>query len=200
MDDDTHTSDQITISIRKAYCIAFLLLVPMILLFGIPYFLIWNEKINRYLHLLIFNIKSDWSSIFLYLGALRNLLLFSLVVIAGAVLHELLHGIVWIIYLRKGFGVLKFGITSTDMSPYVHCTELLPVWVYRAGIVLPGIVLGIIPVLVGTITGKGIIFITGFFFTWAASGDFIIFWLIRHLEKNKKVLDHPELIGCIIYE
>ncbi len=200
MNDLTGKQAEITISISKVYRIASILLVPLLLLLAVPYILIWENNLTTYLDVILHRFHTDWSSLFLYLELLRKILLFSLLGIAGAIIHELLHAVVWLVYLHKGFRILKFGIMSPDMSPYVHCKEPLPVWVYRIGIVLPALVLGILPAVAGIVTGIGLLFLFGFFFTWTASGDLIVLWMIRHLNPQTMVKDHPVQVGCIIME
>ena len=44
------------------------------------------------------------------------------------------------------------------------------------------------------------LFVFGFFFTFAAGGDFLILWLLRKEKDTYMVQDHPKKIGCIIQE
>ena len=87
-----------------------------------------------------------------------------------------------------------------ELAPYAHCKEPLPVYGYRIGILLPGIILGILPAVYGIVTGSFGYLFYGILFTWAASGDFIMFWWIRRLDPKSRVMDHPEKLGCILFE
>ncbi len=69
---------------------------------------------------------------------------------------------------------------------------------YRFGSVLPAIVLGFIPSIIAIVLGNLGLMIFGFLFTFAASGDFLILWLLRKEKSNVLVVDHPEKVGCII--
>ncbi len=40
----------------------------------------------------------------------------------------------------------------------------------------------------------------GVFFTLAASGDFLVLWLIRDLERATWIIDHTSRCGCAIVE
>jgi len=40
----------------------------------------------------------------------------------------------------------------------------------------------------------------GFLYTVAASGDFLILWLIRNIKPNTHVEDHPTNAGCYVIE
>ncbi|UCH13908.1 MAG: DUF3267 domain-containing protein [Bacteroidales bacterium] len=189
---------EITLSVAKTYLYSLYLLIPLIIFLCIPYFVIWGADLINYWSVTIARYKSNFIlSGFLY-GIFRYLFWIIMILISGILMHELLHGFIWVFFTKKGFRSLSFGIMKPDLAPYIHCSEPLPVNAYRTGIIMPGIILGIFPSIIGIITGNFKIFIFGFFFTWAASGDFIMLWLIRHLKSPVMVQDHPELVGCLI--
>ncbi|HJX70350.1 MAG TPA: DUF3267 domain-containing protein [Bacteroidales bacterium] len=187
-----------TVSIRRIYLLSLFVLLVIIVLFVLPYAFIRGEPFISYFRYYISERKYQWDSVFFYLLVLRDLFGISLLIIIGAALHELLHGIFWIFFTKKGIKSLKFGFSESDFSPYIHCTEPIPVWIYRIGIILPGLILGIIPAVLAIFTGKLWLLMFGSFFSWAASGDFIIFYMIRNLKNNVLVQDHPERVGCYI--
>ena len=189
---------EITLSVSKTYLYSLYLLVPIIIFFFIPYIVIWGADLINYWSAKIIQLKSNFIlSNFIYY-IFRYLFWILMILISGILMHEMLHGFVWIFFTKKGFGSLSFGIMKPDLAPYIHCNEPLPVNAYRTGIIMPGIVLGIFPLIIGIITGNFKIFIFGFFFTWAASGDFIVLWLIKHLKAPVMVQDHPKLVGCLV--
>jgi hypothetical protein len=198
MDKQKGYAGEITLSVRKTYLYSLYLLIPIIILFCIPYTMIWGDDLIEYWKLKINLLKGNFILLNFVYNIFGYLFWTVIILIAGIFMHELLHGVVWIFFAEKGFRSLSFGIMKPDFAPYIHCRDPLPVNAYRAGIVMPGVILGIIPLLAGLITGGFKIFIFGFFFTWAASGDFIILWMIRHLRADEFVQDHPELVGCII--
>jgi hypothetical protein len=69
---------------------------------------------------------------------------------------------------------------------------------YRWGAVMPGIITGFLPALVGLLTGSPAVFLIGLFFVFAAGGDLLILWLIRKVEKSALVEDHPTRAGCYV--
>jgi len=86
------------------------------------------------------------------------------------------------------------------LTPYCHCTEPLLIKPYRIGSVLPAFVLGLFPSIVAVASGNIWLMVFGFFFTFAAGGDFLILWLLRHEKSTVFVQDHPDKIGCVILQ
>jgi hypothetical protein len=76
------------------------------------------------------------------------------VLIAGLILHELIHGVTWKLAGRKPWSAIRFGIDRRTFSPYAHCAEPLPAGVYRLGTLLPGVLTGLVPALAGLVAGK----------------------------------------------
>lgn len=187
-----------TVSVIRIYTLSLLIIIPVGILIVFPYLLVWGNHLTYYIHAIFSTTKINLGNLFFYINILRDIFIVTLFFLVGAVLHELLHAIFWIFYTKKGIKSVKFGFTKADFSPYIHCIEPLPVWVYRIGIILPGLILGLFPAVISIITGNFKLMLFGVFFLWAASGDFIVFWLIRNLERNKLVQDHPEKVGCIV--
>lgn len=127
---------------------------------------------------------------------ISGMLIFTL----GIVLHELIHGIAWIWASGlRNFKYIKFGILKASLTPYCHCTEPMKRNPYITGAVMPAIILGIIPLLIGLIYGNIPIFLFGYFFTLAAIGDFVmIYYLVRYVDENSNIQDHPSKIGFIV--
>lgn len=117
----------------------------------------------------------------------------------GIVLHELIHGITWMTASQLPFKQMKFGFQLKTLTPYAHCTVPIKKTAYVIGTMMPAVVLGFIPFLYSLYSGNGWILIFGILFTFAAVGDFLIVWLIRSVEWNALVEDHPEHAGCYVY-
>jgi len=176
----------------EANLYSLIFLIPLILLIAVPYYYIWPEQFSR-------------ASIRSYLDAREmmsfiDLLIVGLVIFAGIVLHELLHGLTWSFYAKKRWKSIKFGVMWKFLTPYCHCKEPLQLYPYRLGSIMPAIVLGLIPSLIALIFGHVGLMVFGFFFTFAAGGDFLILWLLRHEKSTVFVQDHPDKIGCIVLE
>lgn len=120
--------------------------------------------------------------------------------IAGIVVHEMLHALTCVYLGNKPWRAIQFGIVWKALAPYAHLTEPVEVRAYRWGVAIPGIVLGLVPSLVGILTGIGAIMLFGLIFTLAAAGDALILWVTRSVEAGKLVEDHPSRAGCYVIE
>lgn len=169
--------EKLTISVVKANLFGVLMIIPAAIIFGYPYYLIWNKLES--------NIISGW------------ILLLTLV--TGIIGHELLHGITWAWYAPKGIRSIRFGMMWKMLTPYCHCKEPLTVRSYIIGALMPGIVLGIVPGVLAIITGSAELLIFAVVFTIAATGDIMTVNLLRHEHKDTLVQDHPSEAGCIVY-
>jgi hypothetical protein len=118
--------------------------------------------------------------------------------VPGIVVHELLHAAGWMWTGKLAREAIRFGVQWKTLTPYAHCTLPLPVSAYRAGTLLPGLVLGIVPGLLGALLGNFFLVALGFVFTAAAGGDFLILWLLRGVSPEAMIEDHPSKAGCYV--
>lgn len=163
-------------SMVRANVYVLLVTIPLAAALFVPFWLIWGH----------FN-GADWS-----------LLAAAGIFLGGVVVHELLHGIAWMIAGRKPLETVKFGFQLKTLTPYAHCTEPLDVTAYRIGAIVPGIVLGIIPAIAALVIGHAGWLVFGFLFTLAAGGDALILWVLRDVPREALVEDHPEKAGCYV--
>ncbi|MCE5178256.1 MAG: DUF3267 domain-containing protein [Porphyromonadaceae bacterium] len=82
---------------------------------------------------------------------------------------------------------------------YCHCTEPLKLRHYVVGALMPAFILGLIPTVVSLFNGNLMFLILGVFFISAASGDFMVVWILRKESPDNFVQDHPSEAGCYIY-
>jgi hypothetical protein len=134
-----------------------------------------------------------------YTRIMQSIFWFLLAVIIGVVIHEYIHKIGWAVFGKKPFSVIKFGFQWKTLTPYAHCTEPMEVNGYRWGAILPGLLLGVLPILIAILNGNGTLFIYGLLFLFAAGGDFLILWLIRNVKTGTEVEDHPTRAGCYVF-
>lgn len=179
-----YTQREITVSFGEANIKALVFIIPVIIIFGLPFVLLWRD------------INKPGSM----LPTFRPSLLFFFFFVAGIILHELIHGIFWSFYLKNGFKSIKFGMVWKYITPYCHSKEPMKTRHYIIGGIMPAILLGFIPAIIALITGDFGLLVYGIIFTIAAGGDFLIIWMLRKEDKNGYVLDHPSKVGCIIYD
>lgn len=184
MDLGSYNKKEITLGVGKANLYSLSFLIPILIVFLIPFLLVWHASLG----------VDD------YLSLIKEKLFFVFgLLIAGIFLHEAIHGLTWAIFCKNGFKSIKFGIIWKAITPYCHCKEVLPIWHYRLGTIMPGFILGFIPALIGIISGSIFALLFGIVFSVAAGGDFIFIWLLRKEAANRYVEDHPDKIGCILY-
>ena len=122
---------------------------------------------------------------------------FLFILLGGIIMHELLHGVTWGFFASNGLKSIRFGVKWKYLTPYCHCKEPLKVKHYKLGGAMPLIVMGIIPSIIGLIIGDGGVLSFGIFFTWVAGGDIITLYMLRKLDNNIYVSDHPAKMGFI---
>ncbi len=139
--------EKLIINIVWANVFGILILIPIVLLFGLPYFMVWgNDFTIESLKVFINGLTPSLVAIYIALALL--------IMIIGIVIHELIHGVLWANYAKKGFKSIKFGIIMKMLTPYCHCKEPLKVKHYIVGAIMPAIILGIIPAIISIIIGN----------------------------------------------
>jgi hypothetical protein len=181
---ENYHKEEFAVSFLKANLFSILLLIPIILLFELPYFLIWGNNFTEHFRT--------------YLTFPQMMLALIVCLVLGIIAHELIHGIVFAKYAKNGFKSIKFGIAK--FTPYCHCKEPLLLKHYLIGGLMPTIILGIIPFIISIITGSVELNLFGFIFTLSGAGDLLIFWLLRKENKNSWIEDQPDKCGCYIYK
>jgi len=188
---ENYQKDKLTINVVKVNIYAILMLIPIVVIYGLLYYLIWH---NDFSFANSKNFMHDLNS-----EIIGDLLLIFMVLILGIAAHELIHGITWARFAEKGFKSIKFGVLWKMLTPYCHCKEPLLVKHYIMGTIMPGIILGFIPSILAIIIGHFGLFVFGLFFTVAAGGDFMMINILRKESMNNFVQDHPTKVGCYIY-
>ncbi len=183
-----------TINLLKANVFAIIIMVPITLVYLIPFYFIWNETIT------IANLKTNLKSIDFTNNSLSSVSITFIVLVIGIIIHELIHGISWSIYATKGFTSIKFGVLWKMLTPYCHCKEPLTVNAYIIGAVMPAIILGFIPAIIAMFIGNVLIIFFALIFTIVAVGDFMIINLIRKEPKDSLILDHPSEAGYFVLQ
>lgn len=168
-----------TMGLGKTNLIALLLMIPILIILLSPFIWIWSYE--------SFEVS-------------RRIFIFYLLplILVGIIVHELLHGISWAFYSPKGIRSIKFGFNWKFLTPYCHCKEPLKVQHYRIGVAMPLLILGIIPSVIAIVIGHGALLTFGIIFSWAAGGDIIALFMLRKIDNDIYVSDHPEKMGFYI--
>ena len=120
--------------------------------------------------------------------------------VAGIVAHELIHGITWACFAKHGFRSIRFGVMWAMLTPYCHCKEPLTMQHYRIGGLMPLIILGLLPLLLAYPLKSVPLLQWGIIFVTSAAGDILMIWKLRKEPASLLVQDHPKEAGCIIFE
>jgi hypothetical protein len=169
----------LSVSMIRANILVMFISIPVVILQFAVFLMLHGTK----------TLEPTWNSIILLV-----------VVMLGIVIHELIHGVSWMIFGRKPLSAIKFGFQWKTFTPYAHLKEPVEVNAYRLGAFLPGFILGILTYLLSLILGDGNLFWFSLFHTSAAGGDWLILWLIRNVRAGMQVEDHPTNAGCYVLE
>ena len=178
----------ITFTIEQAAHLYIRLMGILIIVLVLPFTIIHFQSFSIYF------------SNFSWIIFLKDIFLLIISMIIGIVLHEAIHGLTWALFVKERLRAIKFGIFKEYLTPYCHCKGFLRVKHYVAGAIMPAILLGILPTLWAFVNGSVMIFFLGIYFIVAASGDFLIIYLLRNEHCKDYVKDHETLPGCIVYK
>src|SRR5512133_2566260 len=112
----------VSISMDKANVYSLFIAVPIAIFLAGIYILRWGGK----------NLAAGFDSL------LGDILVFLVILFLGILLHELIHGLTWMLFGRKPLSAIKFGFQLNTFTPYAHCTEPMLVNPYRLGAAMPG--------------------------------------------------------------
>lgn len=182
-----------TLTGRQVNIYGLLFVLPTLLVAVVPYIFIWYEMERGLPGGLLSIVDRNWAVIQQFIDAPWLLVL---LLLAGIVLHELIHGVSMAAFAKNGWKSVSFGFNIKAIAPYAHCREPLHPNVYRLSLAMPGFLLGDIPVLISWFTGNILFLFFGILFWWAAAGDIIILWMSRKIYDGM-LQDHPEKTGFI---
>ncbi len=127
-------------------------------------------------------------------------LLFIVWMIAAIIAHEVVHAVGWKVAGGLRWRDLRFGIDRKTLSPYCHAKVPMTAQAYRIGALLPGIVTGLLPTLVGLLWADATWTLFGAILISAAVGDLIVLWVLRSVPGGALVLDHPANAGGYVMD
>lgn len=189
MTEKGYETKDLTVGIGYANVMAFVLGLPVILVFT-ALFLLRNTN--------GFAAFVEMESLALVARVLVLMLVFCVLI----VLHELIHGATWAVFVKKGWKAISFGVIVENMTPYCTCTEPLKKGQYIIGALMPTLLLGVLPAAAAVVTGSPDLFFIGTSMILAGGGDLtIILQLLRFKSQGREVvyLDHPYLAGLVAF-
>ena len=178
-----YQSKDLTMSILKGNLMAFVIGTPVVVLFGILFFKLYPQA-------------------FLSFGLFKAIIFFILFCVA-TVIHECIHGLTWAMYAKNAFHNIEYGFVAGAMTPYCTCLDPLTKQQYIRGSIMPGLILGLIPLVASILTGYFMVFLFGVAMFYGAGGDFAIcLKILGYRSKSKDVIfvDHPTELGLIVFE
>ncbi|MCI0766558.1 DUF3267 domain-containing protein [Bacillus sp. TL12] len=170
---------ELLIDIKKCTKIANISLLLLGIITFIIYSLLWGISINL-----------D------YIFLTTSFVLYFVLIIA----HELLHAIGFIVFGKAVYKDIKFGIILRYFMPYAHCKIPMQNQNYKKALLLPVIVTGIIPLLIGITFEYGLLTFVSVGLVASGVGDMMIYQLIKNLPSETMIQDHPSEPGCIALE
>ena len=138
-----------------------------------------------------------------FLLDIKKFMFFIITSMVFIVIHELLHGITWSLFTENGFKDVAFGFMWKYLTPYCSCKVPMKRGQYVLGLLMPLIILGIVPTIIGLAMGSVFLTALGAFYIFAAGGDIIMAFLILSRDlKGKEVLlfDNPTEMGVSFFE
>jgi len=175
---------KVAIDLLKANVFAIVIMVVACVVLIVPFFFLWKGKRP------IENLLGDgvtW-------------IIFFVVMILGIVVHEVIHGITWSFYAKRGWKSISFGVIWKYLTPYCHCDEPMHIRPYQVACLMPCFVLGVIPAIIALFIGSFPLLLWAIFFIAAAAGDIWMAWLLTKENPDSLVLDHPSEAGFYIYD
>jgi hypothetical protein len=117
-------------------------------------------------------------------------------VAAGVLVHELLHAGGFLLFGRAPRGQVRIGFQRRTLTPFASCGAPVTASAYRAAGLLPGVVLGGLPLLAAWATGSAPWLLWGWAMLALAGGDVAAVWAMRSVPGDAMVVDDPRLVGC----
>lgn len=100
----------------------------------------------------------------------------------------MLHALFFGIFSPKGFRSISF-IRHKGGIRFCHCNESIRMWQYRVSCLLPILLLGIIPLLFGMVTGSYSVFLFSLFMIIGSLDDIYILWKLRSFGRDTFIND-----------
>ncbi len=177
-----YTEYDLTIGLAQANVLAVVLALPPVILLCAG-FVLYNRELP------------------LPFGLLPSLAVLA-VFFALIAVHELIHGLTWAHYAPGGWKAVEFGFIREYLTPYCTCSEPLTRGQYVLGALMPTLVLGVLPALIGIFLGSAAVFAVGILLIFGGGGDLalvgkLLCW--RSPSSDTRYIDHPYQCGVVAF-
>ena len=179
---DYQIASEATIPFFWANVVALMLFPLSYVLFFVPYRMIWGRSLGEQF------LTLSWP--------LATGIILLLFVSIG--IHEWIHGTAFVRIGGVAKTAVSYGFSWKGLAPYAHCKAPMRASAYRIAVLLPGLLLGIIPGLIGLVTGIWWLLPYGMMMVVAAGGDTAVLLAMSRLPGDALVLDHPSQAGCLV--
>jgi len=126
-------------------------------------------------------------------------ILFFGVLIGGYLLHQVIHGLTWQ-WLSGDADTVKYVIRWKSLAISAEITKTMDIFPFVMGLIMPGLVLGVLPMMMSFIDGSGALLLISLIFVLAASDDWFMLWKLRNVESDAIVENHPTRTGVFVYQ
>jgi hypothetical protein len=123
-----------------------------------------------------------------------------LFVIVSVPIHELIHALGFRFLGNIPWSKIRFGFAVKLLAPYAHPTVPINKIAYAWSGALPGLFLGVIPLITGLIIRSMLLSFLGMIGMGMAGGDVLILWKLRHAPKDAYIQENQEQDGFTIIE
>lgn len=181
MDKQGYKPVELKIDIVAANVFALVVAAPFLLLVLVPYVMLHGNPLAQ-----------DY-----------NMVLFVVAILVGIVVHELIHGLTWSSFTKDGWKSIEFGVIWQYLTPYCTCREPMKKVPMILAAIMPTIVLGFVPAIVGILTGQAILILFAAALIIGGGGDMMIIWnIVKYRTEASEVLylDHPYEVGTFVFE
>jgi len=172
---DGYTEEKLKFNMIWVNIFAIIVIIFAILIFGVPFYIIWPELIN---------FSSGYNQNIEIQTRIINIIFALMPLFVGFLIHELIHGIFYAIYAKNGFKSIKIGLKLKYGVAYCICNELIKIKNCIIVLLMPTIILGFIPAILSIVIGSYLLLFYGILFIGGGTGDFLV--IIRLLKENKE--------------
>ena len=106
----------------------------------------------------------------------------------GIILHEVLHAVGFVMY-GAPWKSIRFGMLK--LTAYCQCNSPVSAQGFRSAVALPGVVLGLLPALIGLVFCLPWLTLFGGLFTSSALADALTLWTLRSVPAHSFIVYHP---------